>query len=135
MSKYNASYTTLKPLLSNLRLGRLNRRIGIHVAEPAPQLPVLLGGGDAGAHADALAVVGAAGGGRVAVGVGDAAARDELLPLPVADVCGAGVVGGDLREGGREDWSELGCALVVVWGNGLTGEEGDGEAAHFGWFE
>lgn len=129
--------TALEPLLGSLRLRRLDGRVRVRVREAAPQLPVLLGGRDAGAHADALAVVGAARDGRVAVGVGHAAARDELLALAVADVGGARVVGGDLREGGGGDCSRrAGLAFwwFGFWGvGGLTGEEGDdGEAEHFG---
>ena len=99
-------------MLSNLRLRRLNGCIRVRIHEAAPQLPVLLRRRDAGAHADALAVVGAACDGFVAVGVGDATTRDKLLALAVADVRGAGVVGNDLREGASGDYRD---GLASTW--------------------
>lgn len=97
------SETPLESLLGDLRLRRLDRGVRIRVHETASQLPVLLRRRDAGAHAHALPVVGAARDGLVAVGVGDATPRDELLALAVADVGGAGVIGGHLRERGCGD--------------------------------
>lgn len=74
---------------------------GVGVGEAAALLPVLELGALGRADADGGGVdLGAAGG--PAVVVGDAAARGELGVLAVADVLGAGVVGGQ-GEGGDGD--------------------------------
>ena len=91
----------LETLLLHLLLGSSNSGVGIGVLETATLLAVLERGGLGGADALALAVVGAAG--RVAVGVGDAAAGDELVTLAVADVLGSGVVGGHGCQGSDGD--------------------------------
>lgn len=91
----------LEALLFDLGLGGGDGGVGVGVGEAAARLAVLGRGGLGGA--DALAAgadLGAAGG--AAVGVRDAAARGELLAVAVADVLGAGVVGGE-GEGGDGD--------------------------------
>lgn len=62
-----------------------------------------LGGADAHAAGVDLGAARAA-----AVGVGHAAAGGELLALAVADVLGAGVVGGQGEGGGGDCWVESG---------------------------
>ena len=83
-------------MTSNLLFSSLNGSSRIRIIEPAALLPVLQSRRNARADALSLAVVGAAGNGLVAVGVGDAAARDELCALAVSYVACAGVVGDDL---------------------------------------
>lgn len=96
----------LETLLRDLSLGGGDGGVGVGVDEAAAQLSVLELGALGGADADAAGTdLGAAG--RVAVVVGDAAARGELGVLAVADVLGAGVVGGE-GEGGDGD-----CVVLV----------------------
>jgi len=93
----------LEALDLDLALGGGDGGLGVRVGEAAAELVVLEGGGDGRADTLALAVVGTAGL-LAAVVVGDAAARDELLVLAVADVLGAGDVGLDEGEGRDGDW-------------------------------
>ncbi len=91
----------LEALLGDLGLGGGDGLGRVRVDEAAPFLAVLQGRCLAGADAETLAVVGAAR--RRAVGVVDAAARDELGGLAAADVLGTRVVGGDDGQGGDGD--------------------------------
>jgi hypothetical protein len=95
-----------KPLLLHLRLRRRNHTRRIRVAEPTPRLAVLLarclGTADTRARGGNLTAASGA-----AVGVGDAAAGDELCAVAGADVLGARGVGGYLREGEGRDCGAL----------------------------
>ena len=87
-------------LLRNLRCRRLNRSLRIRVLESTSVLPVLklcrLGGANAYTGGIGAAC-------RAAVGISDAAARDELGAIAGTDGAGAGYVGGDLRRGEGRD--------------------------------
>ena len=98
----------LEALLGDLGLGGGDGLGRGRVDEAASLLAVLQGRRLAGADAEPLAVVGAAG--RRAVGVVDAPARDELGGLAGADVLGTRVVGGDDGQGGDGD-----CVRVLVF--------------------
>lgn len=96
----------LETLLLNLSLGGSNDSLSVGVAEAASSLAVLL--------ASRLSRADTVAGGcdlraacRAAVGIGDAASRDELRAVASTNVLGAGVVGGDLSHGGSGDYLEM----------------------------
>jgi hypothetical protein len=99
----------LKSLRSNLLLRRGNHSRRIRIRKPTPRLSILQTSRLSTAHAIAsgsdLRTAR-----RAAVGVGDAAAGDELRAVAGTDVLSARVVGGDLREGSGGDCvGELVC--------------------------
>ena len=104
-------------MLGDLGLGGGDGLGRVRVDEAASLLAVLQGGRLGGADTETLAVVGAAR--RRAVGVVDAAARDELGGLAAADVLGTGVVGGDDGQGGDGDL----CRLVFLFFHGRCWED------------
>lgn len=94
---------SLEALSDDLLPGSLDGGRAVGVDEAATLLVVLEGRSLGRADAEALRVVGAAG--RGAVGVGNAAASNELLAPSVAHVAGTGIVGSDNGEGRDGDCS------------------------------
>lgn len=93
-----ATNNPLEPLLRDLVLRRRNYSIRIRVRESTSRLSVLLASRLSRAHtvtgsSDLTAAAGAA------IGIGNAAAGDELRTVARADVLGARVVGRDLGHG------------------------------------
>jgi hypothetical protein len=127
----------LKPLRRNLLLRRRNHSRRIRIRKPTSRLSILQTSRLSAAHAVARSSdLGAAR--RAAVGVGHAAAGDELRAVAGTDVLGTRVIGCDLREGGGGDW----VGKLVGYGDGsgigkrsgrTRDEGGDGETHDDGW--
>jgi hypothetical protein len=96
----------LETLLLDLRLSCSDDCRRVRVAESTSRLAILVARCLSRAHAVAgRSHLRAASG--ATVGVGDAAAGDELRAVAGTDILGTRGVGGDLSEGGGCDWADV----------------------------